>query len=289
MYTDRHNKFKFDENSCENLRTGAQRILTLYLALFAGLFLAVHFQTVCAIVSVLLAPLIAWNSFVDRLWAALPMIVIIFFLLLGFALAILITAHLEYLTHRFLMHDQHCKQEWRKKFSQDHIIHHTVYGEHHYDHPIEKFADISPQHKGKPLMFFGLTSCTKYPMTMGVPFLIVGLLLHWWSFCWCLFPMLCFYTPFFNLFHVCTHQSWKPTYIPDFPYWQICYQHLLHHNHFRKETHGNYGVMFGPLCDIFYGTHVAASDEDEDDWQAFRKKVRSSIVPAKRKLAQEKC
>jgi hypothetical protein len=283
-------KFEFDENTWENHYSAARRILALQIAFSLTLVCVDHFHTLSAIGLTLLASLFAMISLAYHLYTASSVIVrFLVQLLVGCTGAVLVTAHLEYLTHRFLMHSTLVKNEVFRKFSKDHLIHHEVYGLGHYDHPVEKYADDSRLHRGKPFRFFGLTSCTKYPMVMGVPFVIAGLFLHWWFFCLCLLPMLLCYTPFFNLFHECTHNNWKPTNIPDWIYRRICYQHLLHHNHHRNETHGNYGVMFLSLCDRLYFTHVAPSEQDKNDWEAFRERVRTEIVPADREKAKEEC
>jgi hypothetical protein len=290
MNTYTHLKLKFDENAWEDNCTAALRILALQIAFSFALDCIAHFQALSAIAVTLSASLLATLTFAHHLYTSSPVIIrFLIQLLVASVGAVLVTAHLEYFAHRFLMHATLVKNEWFRKFSKNHLIHHEVYGVGHYDHPLEKYADQSHVFKGKPLRFFGLTSCTKYPMLLGVPFEIAGLFLHWWLFCLCLLPLLLCYTPFFNLFHECTHNNWKPTCLPDWFYWRICYQHLLHHNHHRNETHGNYGVMFLSVCDRLYGTHVAPSEQDNKDWSAFRERVRTKIVPADREKAKEKC
>jgi hypothetical protein len=265
MNTYTHYKLKFDENAWQKSRTDAFAILAMHAALLGALILASH---------PFAASVIGW---------------VLVQLLFGLILAIVVVAHLEYLTHRFLMHSKSLKADWLKKFSKDHLVHHTVYAEGNYDRPADRFADETHLHKDKPLRFFGLTSCTEYPVVMGMPFALVAVFQHQWFFLGCLLPIIFSYTFFFNLFHECTHQDWKPSCIPDFFYWKICYQHLLHHNHHRKDTNGNYGVMFLSLCDHLYGTYVAPCAEDQADWEGFRRKVRTSPVPLNRAKAKERC
>ena len=168
----------------------------------------------------------------------------IFWLAVGFSVAVVYASSFEWILHRFIMHRPFGK--FRYPFERHALIHHHIFRADHTYHRIdEKDAETIPMAwwNGPAIIAAGLQ-----------PYVLVSWLTGQWGLL-CGAALLCVaYYGAYEYIHWCMHLPKKRSVERSGIFFRLNGHHLLHHRYMGK----NFNVVL-PLADLLFGTLLLRS------------------------------